>query len=486
MSLPFLANASDIVVWAAGTREAQALLPELIRRLVLATVQPSPSFVEMRANEGVALPGWDGRVECVAGNTFVPSGASGWEMGVQKDAGKKVRGDYGKRTKLPAPLDPATSTFVFVTPRRWAGRDAWLKEARKASPWKDLRVLDVDDLAAWLVTAPGVHLWFSALIGKPAIEAQSLESWWMSWQPLTVPPMGARLLLSGRTAQAHALKEELSAPPHLITVRAETSEEALSFIAASLSSESEEVLRTRTVLVHTAAAWAYLAAHHEPLVLIPKGIRESELWGPAIRNGHTVILPVGTEERMSIAVDVPRIAAHDAREALEAEGVTSPEATYAAGTLRRSLAAYRRIFASGDAPLPGWATPEHCEMLGTLALLGSWRDDRERDKEAVERLVQRPYVDVRSILLRFTASGDPPFRLTGEVWRVSEKEDAWRVTASVVSKERVRLFLDLTTEVLSDTPTPPDDEPLRHLIGSNQPTYTHSVLRQVVDDGCVS
>lgn len=483
MSLPFLANASDIVAWA-DTHAAREQLPELIRRLVLATVHPPPSFLEMRANEGVGLPGWDGRVECETGNTFVPSGASGWEMGVTADVGAKITGDFRKRTKAPAPVDPAISTFVFVTPRRWGGRETWLKETRKTSPWQGLRVFDADDLAAWLATAPGVHLWFSALIGKPATGAQSLEAWWMSWRAMTTPPMTEGLLLSGRTVPSDTLKSELTSDPHLITVRAETPEDATAFVAAVLSANAEEAVRARAVLVHTAAAWTYLSAHPEPLVLIPYGFRDAQLWGPTIRNGHHVILPVGTEERMSITVDVPRIAAHEAHEVLRAEGLSSPEATYAAGTLRRSLTAYRRIFASGDAPLPSWATLMNRELLGALALLGSWREDRGSDREIVERLAGRPYSDVNSILLQLAAPGDAPFRLTGAVWRVNEKEDAWRVTASTVSADRVRAFLDLARDVLSSAPcSPNDDDPLQSLIGSNQREYTHSpALRESVAD----
>jgi hypothetical protein len=43
-----------------------------------------PSCSAFRAGEGVQLSGWDGLVSVKTENAFVPDGASGWEMGVQR------------------------------------------------------------------------------------------------------------------------------------------------------------------------------------------------------------------------------------------------------------------------------------------------------------------------------------------------------------------------------------------------------------------
>ena len=205
MPAPVLASALDLVQWA-DQYEAAALLPELIRRLVLATLHPAPSSLTMRGNEGVRLAGWDGHVVCVNGNAFVPSGESGWEMGVSADITDKATKDYSKRTRTPRPIPRDTSTFVFVTPRRWAGKDSWIaRRKKKNAVWQDIRVLDADDLAAWLVTAPGVHLWLSERLGMPATEAQTLEMWWEAWRTLTSHPISPALMGSGREAAAQSL-----------------------------------------------------------------------------------------------------------------------------------------------------------------------------------------------------------------------------------------------------------------------------------------
>ena len=81
--------------------------------------------VSFRAGEGVQLGGWDGLVSVEAGNAFVPDGVSGWELGTNRDVRGKADEDYEKRTGDPGDLDPSRSAYVFVTPRRWRGKERW-------------------------------------------------------------------------------------------------------------------------------------------------------------------------------------------------------------------------------------------------------------------------------------------------------------------------------------------------------------------------
>src|SRR4051794_416187 len=110
-----LADATDLASWA-NRLDAQAQLPRLLRRLVLATVERTIG-VSFRAGEGVQLGGWDGLVSIEAGNAFVPDGVSSWELGTNRDVKGKADEDYDKRSGDPGDLDPSRSAFVFVTPR---------------------------------------------------------------------------------------------------------------------------------------------------------------------------------------------------------------------------------------------------------------------------------------------------------------------------------------------------------------------------------
>src|SRR5437899_1052044 len=85
----------DLVHWA-DRLEARAQLPLLVRQLVRTI--PSVKSLNFPAYEQVQRPGFDGQAEAQDDNQFVPSGISGWEMGVG-DPKEKADKDFKKRTK---------------------------------------------------------------------------------------------------------------------------------------------------------------------------------------------------------------------------------------------------------------------------------------------------------------------------------------------------------------------------------------------------
>jgi len=167
MKSPIRANATDIDRWA-DQRDSQAILPKLIRRLVLASIN-RVERLHFRSDEGVQLGGWDGIVQVPTGNAFVPDGISGWELSTSGDVKGRAEDNYQKRSCDPHTLSIGSTSFVFVTARRWPGKtgdekEKWAAEKRQEGIWKDVRAYDADDLDAWLEQAPEADIWFSTLI----------------------------------------------------------------------------------------------------------------------------------------------------------------------------------------------------------------------------------------------------------------------------------------------------------------------------------
>ena len=59
-------DSTEIVRWA-DKPDADHQLPELVRRLILATV-PMPSLLHMPSGSSVSRPGWDGLLVVEKGN----------------------------------------------------------------------------------------------------------------------------------------------------------------------------------------------------------------------------------------------------------------------------------------------------------------------------------------------------------------------------------------------------------------------------------
>jgi signal transduction histidine kinase len=61
----------------------------------------------------------------------------------------------------------STTTFVFVTPRRWDGKRDWEQKRRAEQEWENVRVLDADDIEQALEETPAVRIWLSELLEMP-------------------------------------------------------------------------------------------------------------------------------------------------------------------------------------------------------------------------------------------------------------------------------------------------------------------------------
>jgi hypothetical protein len=148
-----------------------------VRRLIGQTNDQVVSL-EMRAGIGTGYEGFDGQVEATKGTPFVPAGKSVWELGVGTSPVTKANDDYQMRSQDPLGIDPSETIFVFVTPHRYAGKQAWERGKRAEGKWRDVKFFDADDVETALEGAPAAHLWLSEVVGKPATGVRTIEDWW--------------------------------------------------------------------------------------------------------------------------------------------------------------------------------------------------------------------------------------------------------------------------------------------------------------------
>ena len=204
----------------ADTRGGQDTLPELIRRLVLAEQGYVPSL-RFPSGDSVYMHGWDGQTNADAASAYVPAGWAGWEIGVDQAVKKKADLVYDDRSKNPSGLNPAETSFLFVTPRRWAQGKAWETKKKAENRWRDVRVLDAVDLIQWIERHPGVALWLAALIGKTPAGICDLKEFWREWSAATRRPISTGLVTADRDDEATRALRWLYEDPSVLSLQAD-------------------------------------------------------------------------------------------------------------------------------------------------------------------------------------------------------------------------------------------------------------------------
>lgn len=445
-----LVNSTDLTFWA-DRLEARSQLPRLIRRLIYATasdIQQS-SFA---ADEGIQLSGWDGIVNANVANMFVPANVSVWEMGVNKDPKSKADDDYQKRSQNPLGLTPADTTFVFVTLRRWNGKETWIQARNAEGIWREVRAYDAEDLAQWLEEASAVHLWLSVLLGKHPHSALSLDDFWIDWAGATKPPLSPNLVIGGREPARDRILTWFRGTPSVLTMQGDSPEEAVAFLSAvaqTLSSEEKVVILSRAVVVDDIAAWRGLILSSAPLFLIAR-FDQPEIIGRAIQKGHHVFVPLGRVGATG-AFPLPRLIRDAAKQALDEMGQSGERAEDLATLARRSLSALRRKLAiAPGVQVPAWAQPNEARNLIAPLLAGAWKDSSKGDRSALSDLAGIPYEQFQHHAVSSVNAPDPPLLRVGDVWMIAAREDAWRLIARYLTADDLERFEEVALKVLSE------------------------------------
>jgi transcriptional regulator with XRE-family HTH domain len=446
-------TARHLEEWAR-TLEARSVLPQLVRRLIRATGQ---GLVRVRAPAGeqTQRPEWDGRVEASGAAEFVPQGLSVWEMGVEKEPKAKAEADFTKRQKRSLGVVRRTSTFVFVTPRKWQKKAAWAEEKTKLKSWREVRVYDSACLEEWLESAPAVDTWLARQLGLCPPGLIDVDEYWNDLRALTDPSLEAEVYLASRAKEFEQLKAWLEGPPDTLVIESRSPAEALDFvIAASRRQEVGESFAARAVIVETRDAWRSLAGSDSRLVLVlhPGLAIEAELTAEAVRNGHHVIVCAsGPFPSQCRRINLPRVSGLELQKALVAQGVDHTRAAELARTSGGSIAVLKRR----TARYPGTAHPEWSRMPNArtvvpLLLAGRWSDSSEGDRLALEKLADAPYRDVIALAERWAGAPEPMLRRVPSRWELVSRDDSWALVSHALSEEDLRRFEKVTLEVLAE------------------------------------
>jgi plasmid maintenance system antidote protein VapI len=479
---PFLdITARQIEGWADGSIRARDHLPALLRRLVNGSGLPLTE-VDFPAFDSAQRSGWDGKVTTDAASPWVPRGKSRWEFGCDKNVAKKAEDDYQARLADERTADDRLeTTFVFVTPRNWPGKDKWAEAKRAEGVWKDVRALDASDLEQWLEQCPAAQAWFKEQTGTQPPGLQSLDTAWALWAQATTPPLPKTLfrgLVKNMGEKLESWLKQAAAKP--LIVGADSSGEAMAFAICALESIGQPMGKSfdGALVVETAEALKRVASLGANLVLITTSPEVEEAYPALASPVHLIIARRRNSlyEDPDISLDLVDWETFNA--ALEEMGIEHPDQQrYSAATANSPtiLRRYRSTIPSIQAP--SWSTDASvARKLIPLALAGVWDTSKPADIVVVQQLTGLTDADeIEQTILDLAAVEDAPTWALGTLRGVTSKIDALAATQKFVTAKHIKTFLAVAEAVLSeDDPALDYPEEERWLAGVHGRTREHS------------
>ena len=417
-------TATDIVAWA-NKRDAQGLMPILLRRLIHGSV-PSIRSISFPGGDSVQIGGFDGEVDVEIGNAWVPEGKSVWESGCNKGVKGKADGDYEKRTKKVRAKERRERMFLFVTPRRWSSKNTWAQRRRAEKKWKNVRCLDADDIEQWAERTLSAAFWLSEQIGLASSGFVTAQRYWNTWANASKPPFPRELILAGRSHEMNKLIEALKSPSgRSTTISADSREEALAFACAALSGDDGKGLADRLLIANAASPIERLQDSPNVLLAIESEVLERHL---GVLGGKIpIIIPRARGEATESAeIELGSIRSDIFDDCLKKIGLSEDAVIAAARESGRSLPILRRRWATSPGlRQPAWSgDTDTARKFIPFALCGAWLTDREGDISVLAGISGRDKMMIERDLADLLVMDDSPIEAIGTVNRVLSPIDA--------------------------------------------------------------
>lgn len=454
---PFLGiKANQIEDWIDHNIPARTRLSVFLRTLVHST-GVGLTKVDFPGNDDAERPGWDGFVEAGEATTWIPAGRSGWEFGVSDNVKAKADKDFKKSVKAVDKTERKETTFVFVTPRRWPGKDTWVKDAKAEGHWKDVRAYNTSDLEQWLEQSLPAQAWFASETNIPAQDVRSLDKCWADWANVAAPPLTGTLFNSAIEATKRTMLSRLSKPAEGPTViAADSTEEALAFLSQLLGERGGDDLaafRDRVLVFDKPGVLPRLAKGAQTFIPVVFTREVERELAPYAKSTHAIVV-----YPRNAATTEPDIVLEPANyetfnKALTEMGKDRDEVNRLTNESGRSLTVLRRRLATVEAVrTPHWAADHKTAMsLVPFLFVGAWQSTNDADRLGLSLLAgDRPYDELEKELQSLVQLNDAPVWSIGTYRGVISKIDVLYAIAGVVTPDDLKRYFSMARMVLGE------------------------------------
>lgn len=454
---PFLnVQANDLESWFATTIVARTKLAVMLRILVHSTGHDLQK-VNFPGNDDAERPGWDGFIDANSGTPWIPPGISGWEFGVTSNIKSKADSDFAKSVKATKAADRANITFVFVSPRRWPGKEAWISAMKEKELWKDVRAYDASDLEQWMEQSLAAQTWFANQTDRPSSGVRTLDRCWDHWANVATPPLHPMLFNTAVEVWSSKIKgffsKDRSTP---LVIAADSVEEALAFLSQVLSGEELEKYKDRVLVFDEAGVLPKLAQGTTDFFAVAHTREVEREFGPYSSSLRTIVVYPRNATNSDPDIILEPLGYEAFNKALDAMGKDRDDYALLANKSGRSLTILRRQLSTNHAiRTPEWAEKyEISSSLVPLVLVGAWNTNNEADRTVLSLLAGTSFESLEKRVQELAKINDSPLWSIGGYRGVISKIDSLFAIAGAFTRDDLNRFLDIATMVLGeDDPT---------------------------------
>lgn len=438
----------------SGKKEFELILPELIRKLIIASCTNYPD-IHIPVGDSIYKPGWDGECNSDERYEYVPQGISLWEWGRDEDFLGKCNEEYKKRTNQTDESVRSNSTFIFITPKRWVkpnqNKSTKVETLQSKNEWKYIKIYDADDLETWIELHPAIGLWLARKLRLvPPRNIESATDFWNSFTDAKDLTFSSELIIAGRNKQKSQIQHFLNGNPGNLEVQASSDSEAMAFIIASAIEKGEEIKEVffnRAIIIKGKEELREIISNHENLIIIynSQGNEVIENSTPELNHVlNTLDFKISTR-----GVSLPIPTGDSFAKSLEGSGLEWEKAYSLSRQSGRSFSALRRILTDIPGRIP-WTENKNLKQLIPIFLLQKIDSKKNGDRQLIKKLAQKSFEEYESEIREWSLISDNPVYLISNHWRLVSPYDLFFALARFITTSQLRLFEEAVMEALCE------------------------------------
>lgn len=401
-------------------RQFEGLLPEIIKRLIIAGTSDLSSL-RIPSGDDIWASGFDGVVSCATANTYVAEGTSVWEFGTSNEPLKKINSDYIKRTNNPLGLDISKTTFYMVIPKIWAYKEAITQWEAEHADWKAVHVYDASVLCDWINSEPTVVSWlFEELWGR-YLDFFNVKQAWDLFSQKTNPALCQELFLENRESYIKSLNELLNQQKSpKIKVQSDSFIDSIGFVLGALAQNHE--IHEKCIVVNDVNTYKTISNSIKKKIIILNYFCNHDI----LPSENIVIVCYSKESSIRSDIQLKPYSKMHYINAFRIMGMNEIEAyelyEFCHGNLRALI---RRIPGLANENMPEWAKIEEKRLLEPILYFRAI--NKNRDKELVEIITKTNYETVENFYNTLLKNEDSPIKKVEDNYIIVNYEEAWNV-----------------------------------------------------------
>lgn len=422
----------------------ETLLPELIRKLIIASCSTFPD-VHIPIGDSIYKPGWDGQCDVKEKYLFVPKGKSLWEWGRDQDFLGKCNREFKKRTTETDLQIREDSTFIFVTPKRWINKKLNKEQKqtilKNKKSWLDIKIYDADDLELWIEKHPAIGLWLAQKLRlMPSKNIEAADHFWKNFTNTKEFKISPDLIIAGRKIEKSQIQHFLNGDYGTLEVQATSDTEAIAFVIASIVSDDDKTLQTffnKAIIITGKDELREVTSSQENLVIIYNSQGNEAIENPSPNLNHvinTVDFKVNTR---GVSVPIPN--SESFNKSLESLGLDWEKSNSLSRQCGRSFSVLRRILAD----VPGrvsWTENKDIQQLIPIFILQKVDSRKKGDRLLVEMLSKKSFEEYEVEIKEWSLIFDKPVYVISNYWRVVSPYDLFFVIAKYLTTGHLQML----------------------------------------------